>query len=136
MSSRSEHYCAFCSLPYRSYTQKHVGWNELFWATTFSATLMWFFWGEVHPLGFILWLSVLAWSETFLRIRWRSSLKCTHCGFDPMLYKSSPERAATAVKEFLERRKSDPNYLLKPQPKLPRHRTAGSPPEEGPRAEM
>ena len=94
MGRRSEHYCAFCSLPYRSYTQKHVGWKEVGLASGFSMMLMWAMWGRVHILGFALWLSILAWSEALLHMRWRASIKCTHCGFDPMLYKNSPERAA------------------------------------------
>lgn len=43
---------------------------------------------------------------------------CDICGFDPVLYKRSPQRAADLVKIFLEKRKTDPQMLLKPYPKL------------------
>src|SRR5690606_12187965 len=84
--------------------------------------LMWVVWKDVHIFGFVLWGALLAMSEVVLRVRWRSVLRCPHCGFDPVLYKSSPDQAAQAVKEFLEHRRNDPNYLLRPQPVLPLRR--------------
>ena len=54
----------------------------------------------------------------FVRVRWRNSVKCPHCGFDPIVYKSNPEKAAQITKAFLEKRKRDPTYLLKPQPQI------------------
>ncbi len=43
---------------------------------------------------------------------------CDFCGFDPVLYKREPARAAEKVKAFIEARKTDPKMLLKPYPKL------------------
>lgn len=54
----------------------------------------------------------------FLRMRYRESVKCPHCGFDPILYKQNPKAAASKTKDFLESRKDNPEFLLKPQPKL------------------
>lgn len=136
MASRIQHFCAFCSLPYRSYKQKHVGWKEVLLATAFSMPLMWMLWQRVHVLGFLMWASVLLFSEVLLRIRWRASIQCGHCGFDPILYKTSPARAAETVKGFLEKRKSDPHYLLKPQPLLPVRRVPRKADTQPPAAEM
>jgi hypothetical protein len=136
VGSRREHFCAFCSLSYRSYNQRHAGWKEFLLSSVFSMVLMWAIWKDVHIYGFILWGALLAMSEIVLRVRWRSAIRCPHCAFDPVLYKTSPEAAAKVVKEFLEHRKKDPSYLLRPQPILPVRRVARDHKQRPKQAEM
>lgn len=58
-------------------------------------------------------------AEAFVKIRWRMHMTCRSCGFDPVLYVKNPQKAAGLVKEFLDRRKEDPDYLLRKPLNLP-----------------
>jgi hypothetical protein len=87
----------------------------LIWALVFSYV----FFREIDHRGIAVFLILLAISEVFLRIRWRMKILCPHCGFDPILYQKSPERAAEKVRVFLEERKNNPNFLLAPRLNLP-----------------
>lgn len=64
---------------------------------------------------FLLFVFFTALAEGFVQLRWRIHLRCPHCGFDPVQYQQSPERAASLVKEHLARRRDDPrSALLRP----------------------
>lgn len=78
-----------------------------------------FLWGEFDPRVFIVFVICLAAAEIFVQLRWRMSVICQKCGFDPVLYAKSPSLAASKVKEQLERRKQDPRYLLSGRLNLP-----------------
>lgn len=52
--------------------------------------------------------------EMFCQLRWRASMICRNCGFDPVLYVKSPKAAGHKVKEFLEMRKDSIDHLLRP----------------------
>jgi hypothetical protein len=115
---RHQTYCSFCSLPQKVYSNKHVGFFALFMLAIVSVIVTYLVWGEFHiagPLLFVIFASVAEWTH---RLRWRYSIKCKSCGFDPLLYKSAPAEAAQTVKAFLDNRKKDPLYLLKPQPRI------------------
>ncbi|MCB0347826.1 MAG: hypothetical protein KDD37_03280, partial [Bdellovibrionales bacterium] len=62
--------------------------------------------------------------EVFSNIRWRVSIVCQYCGFDPVLYIKSPEMAAEKVKNFMLDRKNSANFLLstKQYERLPRRK--------------
>ncbi len=45
-------------------------------------------------------------------------MACPHCGFDPLLYIKSQEKACEQVKAHLERRKNDPYVLMGTKAKL------------------
>ncbi len=111
-------FCAFCSLPQKIYTKKHVHFFELILFAGVGAILTHLIWQDFHIVGPIVFCVLAMSAETVHRLRWRASVKCKHCGFDPLLYKQSPEEAAQTVKAFLDRRKEDPLYLLKPQPQI------------------
>lgn len=67
----------------------------------------------------VIFVICLALSEVFIRLRWRLSVLCSSCGFDPVLYLKQPAQAAEKVKAHLERRKEDPKYLLSRPLNLP-----------------
>jgi hypothetical protein len=74
--------------------------------------MMMLIWREFDPRVFTIFIIFLAIGETFVQLRWRMSLTCKHCGFDPVIYKKNPEDAAEKVRGHLLRRREDPRYLL------------------------
>lgn len=111
-------FCMFCSLPINIYTKKHVSFLELFVFAFLSIIFTALVWNEFHFIGLFVFAVFAATSEFVHRMRWRGSVKCKGCGFDPVLYRSAPDLAATIVKDRLALRKQDPLYMLKPQPKI------------------
>ena len=45
-------------------------------------------------------------------------MACSQCGFDPLLYMKSKDKACEQVKIHLEQRKNDPAVYLSSRPKL------------------
>lgn len=84
-----------------------------------SIVVMFALWQEYDPRVIVVWVIGLAISEVFIKIRWRLSVVCRQCGFDPVLYLKQPEVAAQKVKEQLELRRQDPKYLLAKPLNLP-----------------
>jgi len=118
MSSKKKIFCAFCSLPQRIYTKKHINIFEMFGFAAVGVIVTYLVWQDFHWVGVIIFGALAFSAEMTHRLRWRNSITCKNCGFDPITYKRSPDRAAQTVKSFLEQRKEDPLYLLKPQPKI------------------
>jgi hypothetical protein len=75
-------------------------------------------WQDFHWSSLFLFAALVLMTELTYQVRWRHSIKCKGCGFDPITYKQNPERAAAEVKLYLEQRKQDPLYLLRPQPHI------------------
>lgn len=115
---RHQAFCSFCSLPQKIYSKKHVNFFELAMFGVVGIIGTHLIWGEFHIAGPLVFLVITLLSETIHQMRWRHSIKCKHCGFDPLLYRKAPEEAALTVKTFLENRRQDPLYLLKPQPRI------------------
>ena len=69
-------------------------------------------WREFDPRALVVFVVFLAIAEVFVQIRWRMSLSCRQCGFDPVIYRKNQEVAVEKVKDHLQRRKMDPRYLL------------------------
>lgn len=61
----------------------------------------------------------LALTEVFIQLRWRMSVPCRQCGFDPVLYIKDQERAVEKVTLHLKSRKENPNNLLAKPLNLP-----------------
>ncbi|MBX3040787.1 MAG: hypothetical protein KF789_08795, partial [Bdellovibrionaceae bacterium] len=74
--------------------------------------MMWLMWGAADARVFIIFVCFLAISEYFVQIRWRLSVVCRACGFDPVLYVKDPKRAAQLVKQRLDDRKEDASLAL------------------------
>lgn len=80
---------------------------------------MYSIWGTFDPRVIFIWVLFLAIAETFLQLRWRLTITCRECGFDPVQYLKDPQLAAAKVKAHLERRKEDPVNLFKKPLNLP-----------------
>lgn len=120
-------FCAFCRSQRTVYTKKHVGLADVLLAGLAAALLSYIVYQDLDPRAVIFFAVGLAIAELFIMLRWRLSAICNKCGFDPFLYKRSPERAAQRVKEYMEERKNDPLSLFSPPPKLPVLRKKKSP---------
>lgn len=86
-----------------------------------SIFLMFGLWQAFDPRVIIFFIVGLSLAELFVQLRWRLSLTCPHCGFDPMLYLRKPDAAAEKVKLFYEKRTRDPDFYLSGSPLLKLH---------------
>lgn len=112
MSVSKKIYCAFCKIPRKAYLKKHVSLINFVLSLLVSVLLMFLFWGEVEPKAAVFFVFLLATSEIFIQIRWRLSVKCPHCGFDPVLYLRDRPALVEKVKLRLEEVKASPTYML------------------------
>ncbi|MBC7464958.1 MAG: hypothetical protein H7256_03110 [Bdellovibrio sp.] len=74
------------------------------------------------PRGLAIVGLFLLVGEIFTQVKWRASMTCQNCGFDPVLYVKDQEQAGLKIKAFLERRADSPAHLLRPAIKLPTQR--------------
>jgi hypothetical protein len=84
-----------------------------------AVSIMYVLFREIHPMGLIIWAVFALVSELFVSMRWRISMVCKNCGFDPILYLKEPEKAAVKVKLKLDERKARPETILANPLKLP-----------------
>lgn len=80
---------------------------------------MWSYWQRWDLRASYVFVTCLTIIEISTRFRWRLSLICRQCGFDPLLYLKNPAQAAQTVKNFLDRRKLDPRFLNAPSINIP-----------------
>ena len=106
-------YCAFCRLERRVYTKKRIGWTNVALAFFAATITMFFLWQNFDGRVVIFFVLFVMGSEVFVRMRWRMSLRCPHCHFDPLIYKRSKVEAMQVVKSHLEGLKSTGHYMLK-----------------------
>ncbi|WP_413944504.1 hypothetical protein [Bdellovibrio sp. HCB-162] len=112
-------FCAFCKSPRRIYRKKNISLMNIVGSALASIVVMFAIWQQYDPRVMIAFVVCLALSEVFVKIRWRLSVVCRSCGFDPVLYLKHPEQAAQKVKAQLDMRKQDPKYLLAKPLNLP-----------------
>jgi hypothetical protein len=112
-------FCAFCRSPRPLYAKKHVAFVDVALCAVAALLLGFTIHQDFDPRAVVFFVIALVLSELFVIFRWRLSIACPHCGFDPVLYKRAPEKAAERVKRFLDLRRQDPLAALAPAPKLP-----------------
>lgn len=112
-------YCAFCRTPRRIYKKRNIGFLNIIYAVVSALILMYAIWGTFDPRVTMIMAVFLAVTETFIQIRWRLSVACKQCGFDPVMYVKEPEKAAQKVSAHLQKRREDPKYLLAKPLNLP-----------------
>ncbi len=112
-------YCAFCRSERTVYRKRHLSLVDGTLAIVGSISLMLVIWQDFDPRVFVFVGLSLCITEIFMGLRWRLSIACTRCGFDPVLYKRNPDKAAAQVRFHMERSKEDPMSLFNPPPKLP-----------------
>lgn len=67
-----------------------------------SLVVMMGVWQAIDARVLVLFVFCLAIAELFIQIRWRLTLACPFCGFDPVLYIKDPQQAAAKVRVKLE----------------------------------
>ena len=75
-------------------------------------------WQDFDSRVLVLFVTFMFASELFIQVRWRTGVSCPHCGFDPVLYLRSHDKAAAKVKIHLEKRQNNPMVLLSAKAKL------------------
>ncbi|HVK60230.1 MAG TPA: hypothetical protein VM432_01720 [Bdellovibrionales bacterium] len=113
-------FCAFCRSERNVYRKRHIGVVDMFLALAASALLSFIIWQDLDPRLAIFFSLGLGLAELFIVFRWRLSIVCSKCGFDPVIYRKSPEQAAERVKAHYKSRREDPLWMMAPPPSLPR----------------
>ena len=116
--TREACYCAFCKSPRRIYLKRHVGLTNVLMASTFALTTSFALFGSADPRGLMIFGAFLIGSDIFIYLRWRLTIVCRMCGFDPVVYKQSPEKAKQRVKEFFTEQVENPEFWLTKSPLL------------------
>jgi hypothetical protein len=112
-------YCAFCRSERIVYKKKHVSAVDAGMALFATVLLSFLIWQDFDPRSVFLFVISLGLAEFFIIFRWRLSIACPHCGFDPVVYKKNRQMAADRVKAHMSQRREDPLWLFNPPPKLP-----------------
>jgi hypothetical protein len=122
-------YCAFCRSPRLVYKKRHVSILDMVYTALAALLLSLIVWQDLDPRLSVFFALFLGLSEVFILLRWRFSVSCPHCGFDPVLYKRSPERAASQVNVHMAARRQSPMSAFTPPPRLPSLKRGPKPPE-------
>jgi hypothetical protein len=113
---KSECFCAFCKSRRNIYPKKHASFLNFVGILGFAFCLSTGLWTWWDPRAIIIFVVTLTFAETFIYLRWRFSVVCSLCGFDPVLYRKSPESARDRVRQFYEKRTQDPNFMMSKSP--------------------
>jgi hypothetical protein len=111
-------YCAFCRSPRKINMQRHVQLFEITLSLVGSLLLMLLFFQSFNSKVFVIFGILLSIFEFFVQIKYRLQMACSRCGFDPLLYLKSKEKACEMVKIHLEGRKNDPAVYMSAKPAL------------------
>lgn len=114
MQNRKYCYCAFCKNTRKVYSSKHMSLSGIVGMVVLSYVMTYVIWHQPDQRGLIILGTFLMIAEGATQLRWRQSLVCQHCGFDPIVYMKSPELAGVKIKEFMKVRSERPEFLLKP----------------------
>ncbi|HEX4924700.1 MAG TPA: hypothetical protein VFV50_11460 [Bdellovibrionales bacterium] len=109
-----------------------MSWTDVVSCLVLGLLLTFIVWQNFDPRGLIFFGLLLGAAELIVQLRWRVSIACPYCGFDPVLYRKNSARAAEQVKQHLDRRRADPNYILSTKPfiNLPVRRSRRKPAAE------
>ena len=105
-------FCAFCKTPRRVTRQRHIGFVNVVASALVAGLMMEAFFGKFDPRAVVFFAFNLAIAEMFVQFRWRFSLACKVCGFDPVVYSRDPSKAAENVQMKLKERSRDPAKIL------------------------
>lgn len=100
-------FCAFCRSPKVYFKRKRLGLLNIFGALVGAMALNFIFRHQVDPIVFVIFIANLFVIELALQVRWRMSLICHECGFDPVIYKRNPAAACEMVKAKMDLRKTN-----------------------------
>lgn len=109
---RRKCFCAFCRSERIIYAKKRIGFLTAFGCLLASLSIMFLLFQEFDPRFIVFFVLFLAVAEVFTQIRWRLSVVCKYCGFDPVLYLKDTALALEKVKAKLEQRQKNPETWL------------------------
>lgn len=115
---RDHRYCAFCKAKRSVYVKKHIDLTNVVFAALLAGGVNTVVWGLSDPRALTMWPVILIGMEIFIFLRWRISIVCRLCGFDPITYKKSPAMAAKKVNEFYKESIQNPRFFLSRSPLL------------------
>ena len=95
-------YCAFCKHERIINTQKTISAINLLLCALVAVAMGFIVWNQFDPKTLIIFAGILIMSEIFIKIKWRFSMVCPHCSFDPILYLKDHKKAADRVKIHLD----------------------------------
>ena len=121
-SHRRSCYCAFCKTPRKVYKSKNLSILEVLALIFLSVLITHVVYKSFDPRGLGIVGLFLLIGEIFTQVKWRSSMMCQNCGFDPVLYVNDQEKAGLKTKAFLEKRGDSVAHLLRPAINLPKVR--------------
>lgn len=101
-------FCAFCRSTKKVYSKKRVNLFNVIASFTFAGVITFLIFQNWHPLSLLLFVGFLGLTEITLQMRWRISLVCKKCGFDPVMYLKNVDAAIEKVQKRLAERKDDP----------------------------
>jgi len=112
-------FCLFCKSKKIVYNKKHAGFTN--WIlSSFCAVIASFALFQDLDLRSVVFLGVfIAIAEIFIHLRWRMSIICNECGFDPVIYMKDQQSAASIVQRKLKNRAKNPANYLKPALNMP-----------------
>lgn len=116
LKPKQDCYCAFCKTKRHVYKKKHSSVFNFMSVLLFSFCLSTGLWTWWDPRSIAIFSIAMLFSEVFIYLRWRFSVVCSACGFDPVLYRKSPELARDRVRQFYEKKTQEPNFLLSQSP--------------------
>ena len=119
---RDHRFCAFCKSKRTVYVKKHIDLTNVVLTALLSLGVTSGIWGFLDPRALAMCPVLLMGMEIFIFLRWRISIVCRLCGFDPILYKKSPALAAKKVNEFYKESVQDPRFFLSRSPLLETYR--------------
>jgi hypothetical protein len=114
LKSRVQVFCAFCRHQRLVYRKKSLSAFDIAMVAFLSLLTVLVLFHQMDPRAFVFFAFYMAIGELFVQVRWKLKIVCPHCGFDPSLYLRSQPAALEKVKKHIERRKTDPAFLLKP----------------------
>ena len=118
-SARKSCYCAFCKVERKVYANKHLTLVSIIGLVLLGLVMTLTVFKTLDPRGLAIVGTLLIIAEIFSQTKWRTSMICRNCGFDPVVYVRNPEQAGLKIKAFLEMRKDSPDFLLRPPVVLP-----------------
>jgi hypothetical protein len=119
LSDRKSCYCAFCKVQRRVYASKNLSLVDVTGLVFLGIICTYAVYKNLDPRGLFFVIILLLAGEAFAQAKWRVSMICSNCGFDPIVYVRSPEQAGLKVKAFLDKRADSPEHLLRPPVVLP-----------------
>lgn len=100
-------FCAFCRTPRKIYLQKTISIRNVINCLALSLLLMLLIWQNWNPKIIPVFVVLLGINHFSIQWKWRISLNCPHCGFDPLLYLTDRPRVVQKVKTTIENRHND-----------------------------